>query len=203
MTGEVGTLVLRHNYHQNRAIAATRAQAPEMLHVHARYLRKLERDGRVRRRLEVLPGDKEIAERRSAGMGLTAPEFAVLLAQAKIAAVQEMLGSALPDDPYLRAELSGYFPAPLRDRFAGQMDSHRLHREIITTTVVNDMVDRSGITFLFRLNEETGASVPDISRAWLVAREVFDLPAFWAQVEALDGQVEVAAQIALMLEARA
>src|SRR5216683_287064 len=101
MTGEVGTLVLRHNYHQNRAIAATRAQAPEMRHVHARYLRKLERDGRVRRRLEVLPGDKEIAERRSAGMGLTAPEFAVLLAQAKIAAVAEMLGSALPDDPYL------------------------------------------------------------------------------------------------------
>jgi len=202
MTGEVGTLVLRHNYHQNRAIAATRAQAPEMLHVHARYLRKLERDGRVRRRLEVLPGDKEIAERRSAGMGLTAPEFAVLLAQAKIAAVQEMLGSVLPDDPYLRAELSGYFPVPLRDRFVGQMNSHRLHREIITTTVVNDMVDRSGITFLFRLNEETGASVPDISRAWLVAREVFDLPAFWAQVEALDGQVEVAAQIALMLEAR-
>jgi glutamate dehydrogenase len=82
------------------------------------------------------------------------------------------------------------------------MGSHPLRREIVTTTVVNDMVDRSGITFLFRLNEETGASVPDISRAWLVAREVFDLPAFWARVEALDGQVEVTAQIALMLEAR-
>jgi glutamate dehydrogenase len=64
------------------------------------------------------------------------------------------------------------------------------------------MVDRSGITFQFRLNEETGASVTDISRAWLVAREVFDLPVFWARVEALDGRVEVAAQIALMLEAR-
>jgi glutamate dehydrogenase len=202
MTGEVGTLVLRHNYHQNRAIAAARAQAPAMLHVHARYLRKLERDRRLRRRLEVLPGDKVIAERRSAGMGFTGPEFAVLLAQAKIAAAQEMLASALPDDPYLRAELSGYFPAPLRKRFADQMDSHPLRREIITTTVANDMVDRSGITFLFRLNEETGASVPDISRAWLVAREVFDLPSFWARVDGLDGQVEVAVQTALMLEAR-
>jgi glutamate dehydrogenase len=202
MTDEVGALVLRHNYHQNRAIAAATAQAPAMLHVHARYLRKLERDRRVRRRLEVLPGDKEIAERRSAGTGLTGPEFAVLLAQAKIAATQEMLASALPDDPYLRSELSGYFPAPLRERFAGRMDSHPLRREIITTTVVNDLVDRSGITFLFRLNEETGASVPDISRAWLVAREVFDLPAFWSRVEALDGQVEASVQIALMLEAR-
>jgi glutamate dehydrogenase len=202
MTSEVGALVLRHNYHQNRTIAAARAQAASMLHVHARYLRKLERDRQVRRRLEVLPGDKEIAERRSAGMGFTAPEFAVLLAQAKIAAAQEMLASSLPDEPYLKSELSRYFPAPLRERFAGRMDSHPLRREIITTSVANDMVDRSGTTFLFRLNEETGASVPDISGAWLVAREAFDLPAFWAKVEALDGQVDVAAQIKLLLEAR-
>ncbi len=202
MTGEVGALVLRHNYHQNRAIAAARTQAAAMLHVHARYLRKLERDRQLRRRLEVLPGDKVIAERRSAGMGLTGPEFAVLLAQAKIATAQEMLSSSLPDDPYLQSELSGYFPAPLRKRFADRMGTHPLRREIITTAVVNDIVDRSGITFEFRLNEETGASVPDISRAWLVAREVFGKPAFWARVEDLDGQVDVAVQIALMLEAR-
>jgi glutamate dehydrogenase len=82
------------------------------------------------------------------------------------------------------------------------MGRHPLRREIITTAIVNDMVDRSGITFLFRMNEETGASVPDISGAWLVAREVFDMAGFWAQVEALDGQVDMATQIALLLEGR-
>jgi len=148
----------------------------------------------------VLPGDKEIAERRSAGLGLTTPEFAVLLAQVKIGAEQEMLASALPDDPYLRSALTGYFPVPLREKFAGQMHSHPLRREIITTAVVNDMVDRSGTTFLFRMNEETGASVPDLTCAWLVARDVFDMPGFWAQVEALDGKVEVATQLTLLLE---
>ena len=96
--------------------------------------------------------------------------------------------------------LTGYFPAPLRDAFASQMAAHPLRREIITTAVVNDMVDRSGITFLFRMNEETGASIPDISCAWLVVREVFGMPDFWARVEALDGQVEVATQLALLLE---
>ncbi len=50
MTGEVAALVLRENYHQNRALAAARAQAAQMLHVHARYLRKLERDRRIARR---------------------------------------------------------------------------------------------------------------------------------------------------------
>jgi glutamate dehydrogenase len=82
------------------------------------------------------------------------------------------------------------------------MDRHPLRREIVTTMVVNAMVNRSGTTFLFRMNEETGASVPDIGGAWLVAREVFDMPAFWDQVEALDGRVDVATQISLLLEGR-
>jgi glutamate dehydrogenase len=202
MTDEVGALVLVHNYQQNRTLAAALAQAPQMLHVHARYIRKLERDRRIRRRLDVLPGDKEIAERRSAGIGLTVPEFAVLLAQTKIAATQEVLASRLPDDPYLRRVLTSYFPVPLRQRYADRMAAHRLHREIITTAVVNDMVDRSGITFAFRLNEETGASVPDITAAWLVARDVFDMPGFWAGVEALDGTVDTQVQILLLLEGR-
>jgi glutamate dehydrogenase len=202
MTDEVGALVLQHNYQQNRALAASRAQDVPMLHVHARYIRKLERDRRIRRRLEVLPGAREIAERRSAGTGLTIPEFSVLLAHTKIAATQEVLASGLPDDPYLRRVLTEYFPSPLRERYAARMTDHRLHREIITTAVVNDMVDRSGTTFTFRLNEETGASVPEITAAWLVAREVFDLAGFWAELEALDGKVETSVQIAGLLEGR-
>jgi glutamate dehydrogenase len=202
MTGEVATLVLRQNYHQNRALAAAHAQAPQMLHVHARYLRKLERERRIDRDIDSLPGDREIAERRRASLGLTVPEFAVLLAQAKISAVDDVLDSDLPDDPFLRSVLSAYFPAPLRAAYADEMGRHPLRREIITTAVVNDMVNRSGITFLFRMNEETGASVPDMSRAWLVAQEVFDLAGFCAQVEALEGQVDVATQLALLLEGR-
>ncbi len=202
MTSEVGQLVLAHNYHQNRALAAAKAQAQQMLHVHARYIRKLERDGRIRRRLDVLPAEKDIAERRATRGGLTLPEFSVLLAHTKIAAAQEVLASEVPDDLYLRRVLTNYFPAPLRERFAGRMTAHRLHREIITTAVINDMVDRAGITFAFRLNEETGASVPDITEAWLVAREVFDMPRFWREVKALDGQVEISAQILALLEGR-
>src|SRR5499427_4858506 len=75
MTDEVAALVLRQNYAQNRTLAAAGAQSAQMLHVHSRYLRSLEREHRIGRRLDSLPGDKEIAERRSAGLGLTVPEF--------------------------------------------------------------------------------------------------------------------------------
>jgi glutamate dehydrogenase len=202
MTDEVAELVLRQNYAQNRTLAAASAQSAQMLHVHSRYLRRLERERRIGRRLDSLPGDKEIAERRSAGLGLTVPEFAVLLAQAKISAAQEVLDSALPDDPFLRSVLTTYFPKPVQADYASEMDRHPLRREIVTTVIVNDMVNQAGTTFLFRMNEETGASVPDISRAWLVAREVYDMTGFWALVEQLDGQVSVATQLSLLLEGR-
>jgi glutamate dehydrogenase len=202
MTDEVAGHVLRHNDGQNMALAAARYQAPRLLHVHARYLRKLAREKQLSLEGDVLPTGKEIAARRSAGAGLTTPELALLLAHTKIAAGQQVLASGLPDDPYLRTVLAGYFPAPLRARFADRMSAHRLRREIITTSVVNEMVDTGGSTFLFRMEEETGLPVPDITRAWLVAREVFGMPAFWRQVEGLAGEVEVDARIALVLEAR-
>ncbi len=202
MTDEVAALVLRHNYRQNMALAVARSQAPSLLHVHARYLRKLVRDKRLNTEQDVLPDEREIAERRSSGHGLTNPELALLLAQTKIAAGEDVLESSLPDDPYLRRVLDAYFPAPLQARFADRMEAHPLRREIITTSAVNEMIDTSGTTFLFRLIEETGASVPDLTRAWLVAREVFDMPAFWGQVEGLEGQIGIDAQITLLLEGR-
>jgi glutamate dehydrogenase len=199
MTDEIAELVLAHNDGQNMALAASRAQAVSMLHVHARYLRKLIRDGRVSAETDVLPSGKEIAERRSAGQGLTTPELAVLLAHTKIAAEEEVLASDLPDDPFLRQVLVDYFPEPLRSRFAARMDEHPLRREIISTMVVNDMVDASGTTFLFRLNEETGASVPDITRAWLVAREVFAMASFWQEIAEI---TDSGTRILMVLEGR-
>ncbi|MFE3453375.1 NAD-glutamate dehydrogenase [Nonomuraea sp. NPDC059194] len=202
MTDEVADLVLRDNYAQNVVLAAAHAQAPEMLHVHARYLRRLEREGLVNRELEFLPSDKTLAERRQAGIGLTAPEFSVLLAYTKLVADAELLATDLPDDPYLASWLVSYFPSALRERFRAYMDAHPLRREIITTCVVNELVNSAGTTFMFRFGEETGASIQDIVRAYLVTREVFDLASFHRGVESLDNEVDTRTQLAMLLESR-
>jgi glutamate dehydrogenase len=202
MTGAVAERVLRGSYLQTQALSLAHAQAPAMLDVHDRMMRALEQSGRLDRELEVLPEGDAITDRRAAHAGLTQPELAVLLAYSKITLYAELLDSDLPEDPALTGELAGYFPDPLPERFADRLERHRLRREIVATRVTNGIVDRAGTTFVFRLHEDTGASAADIARAYAVARDVFDMRRLWADVEALDLQVDATVQTEMLLEAR-
>jgi glutamate dehydrogenase len=83
-----------------------------------------------------------------------------------------------------------------------RLASHPLRREITTTWVSNDLVNRAGMTFVFRLQEETGASPVEAVRAYSVVREVFRLEDFWDAVEELDNRVPTSVQAMLYLEAR-
>jgi glutamate dehydrogenase len=202
MTDEVGALVLTDNYEQNIALGNARSQSERLITVHARLIRELERSGRLDRTLEFLPSDKVIAERAAAGRGLTSPELSVLLAYVKISLEEDVLASELPDESRCLDILAGYFPTALRSRFRAQMEAHPLRREIITTQVVNDCVNRGGSTFVFRAVEETGAPAVDVVRAYLVVREVFGLGALWDEIEQLDNTVSTAAQTTLFMETR-
>jgi glutamate dehydrogenase len=199
MTEAVGERVLRGSYLQTQALSLALAQAASMVDVHDRMMRSLEQVGRLDRDLEALPDGEALAER---GDGLTQPELAVLLAYSKITLYAGLLESDLPEDEALTAELADYFPAPLPERFADRLPQHRLRREIVATRVTNGVVDRAGITFVFRLQEDTGAAPADIARAYAVARDVFDMRGFWSDVEALDLNVAASTRIAMLLEAR-
>src|SRR5205823_4571347 len=63
-------------------------------------------------------------------------------------------------------------------------------------------VNHAGTTFAFRLAGETGAGSAEIVRAYTAAREVFELPALWREIEALDGQVAAETQLAMLLRSR-
>ncbi|MEU7028575.1 NAD-glutamate dehydrogenase [Streptomyces sp. NPDC046275] len=202
MTDEVGALVLRNNYAQNTALANAVAQSPSLLHAHQRFMRRLGRDGALDRSLEFLPNDRQIRELLNTGRGLTQPELAVLLAYTKITVADELIGTELPDDPYLRGLLHAYFPTQLREKFGEAVDNHPLRREIVTTVLVNDTVNTGGSTFLHRLREETGASIEEIVRAQTAARAIFRLGEVWDAVEALDNQVAAEFQTRMRLHSR-
>ncbi|MDO3702186.1 NAD-glutamate dehydrogenase [Micromonospora sp. C28SCA-DRY-2] len=200
MTEEVAELVLRDNYDQARAINNAQAQAASLLPVHRRMITELERSGALDRALEALPPDEELAVRSESG--LTAPEFAVLLAYVKIVLEKEILNEGLADEDWTTEVLVNYFPTPMRERFADRMGRHRLRRDIVTTVLVNEAINRGGISFVFRVVEETAASAADVIRAYVVVREVFGLGALWDAVEALDNKVAPELQTSVYLDTR-
>jgi len=199
MTDDVAGLVLRDNYEQTEAISITHTLGETLLDTQARFMRGLEKQGKLVRELEGLPDDETIAERHTQGLGLTRPEVAVLLAYAKMALYEDLLKSDLPDDPQLVGDLLLYFPDDLRVRFRGAIERHRLRREIIATVVTNAMINRVRPTFAWQMCEETGKPPADIARAFIIMRDAFDLRTVWKEIEALDNQIPAAVQIDMMI----
>jgi glutamate dehydrogenase len=202
MTDEVGALVLAHNYEQNVALANAMEHAPSMLHVHGDWIRRLERQGLVKRQLEFLPSPKEIANRIAAGTGLTAPEMAVLLAYTKIVLADELMDSSLPDDEFLRGLLFSYFPSQMRQDFRQFMEEHPLRRSIVVTQIVNELVNGAGITFFHRLSGETGASAAELATAHAVALEIIGGGELTTAINGLDNRIDAAVQTRMRLAVR-
>ena len=200
MTEEVARLVLRDNYAQGQVLEMMGTGAARVLDEHAATMRRLAHAGRLNRRLEFLPLDEELAERRAAEQGLVAPELAVLLAYAKIELYDEVLASDVPDDAGVAGALWRYFPQPLREGFSEAIGRHPLRREIVATHVVNSMLNRVGASFVDRIRDETGHAAPQVVRAWLAVREIFTLIPIWRDLEALDNRVPSARQNALLIE---
>jgi len=197
MTDEVGELVLKTNYNQTLALSMTEARAPAMLEDHARFMRALESKGELNREVELLPSDEQIKELKAQGLGLTRPEIAVLIAYAKIDNFGKLVGSTMPDDPYCEQFLIDYMPTQLRKKHREAILGHRLRREIVATVLANLVVNEVGPSIVNRVSEETGATQAAVMRAFVIARDVFDIGAIRAAINALDNKAPAASQIAL------
>ncbi|WP_067565681.1 NAD-glutamate dehydrogenase [Nocardia acidivorans] len=200
MTDEVAALVLQDNVSQNYLMGMSRAEAPRMLNVHHRVIADLEERRGLDRELEALPSDAEMKIRQEHGAGLTSPELSNLMAHVKLSLKTDLLAGDLPDSAYFSARLPHYFPTPLRTRFGTAIKKHRLRREILTTMLVNEVVDLGGITYAHRLNEETGATASDAVRAFTAATQIFDLHSVWDRIRA--AEISTSMKDALELETK-
>ena len=186
MTDEVAHLVLRNNYLQSLAISTLHARSADRIAELGHVIHALERAGTLDRVLEALPTADEIIERRSKGLGLTRPELAMLLSYSKIWLSDRLTDTDVADDPFLSGELTRYFPGPVQRRYPKEILRHQLRREIIVTAITNSLVNRMGPVFAIRMQEDTGADVGSIARAYAIAREITGMRGLWADIEALD-----------------
>ncbi|HVA15500.1 MAG TPA: NAD-glutamate dehydrogenase [Stellaceae bacterium] len=198
MTDQIADHVLRDNYLQGLALSLAEAQGVERLDGEARLIRDLDRAGRLDRAIEFLPSEDALATRALARQPLTRPELSVLLAYVKNTLTEDLIESDFPDDPQLAEDLFGYFPKILTERFRPAIEQHRLRRELVATVAANDLVNRTGITFLREVGARTGRSPGDVARAYMIVRQVFALDTLWADVNALDNQVPAPLQLEML-----
>ncbi|MHC4955240.1 MAG: NAD-glutamate dehydrogenase [Planctomycetota bacterium] len=200
MTDDVAGLVLRHNYLQTQAVTVTHQLGAHLVDRLGRYMRDLEKEGRLDRKLEFLPDDETLRDRVKEGKGFTRPELAILLSYSKIDLFQELMESNLPDDEAMDGDLAHYFPKAIRDDFRPFVLRHLLRREIIATVITNDIVNRLGISFVSEVKAKTGVEACDVARAYMVAREIHGLRDQWTRIEELDSKAPSSLQATLLTE---
>jgi glutamate dehydrogenase len=180
MTSDIEDLVLRDNELQTHLLVReVQAQSnAAVVDGYAALISSLELEGAVSRELEQLPTDAELGRRKALGLGLTAPELAVVVANVKNRFKRVLASLPLTEQPWARSVLRPYFPAQLvatRDPLA-----HPLANAILATVLANESVNRCGPLMLRDLALEhhidDAEVVKGFGRAWsaLHLAPVFD-----------------------------
>ncbi|MBT8067209.1 MAG: NAD-glutamate dehydrogenase [Gammaproteobacteria bacterium] len=200
MTDDVADLVLRNNYLQTQSISVSAMLSATRIDETARLIKALESTGLLNRELESLPSETEIEDRRNRKQGFTRPELALVLSYAKIDLYGGLIASQDSLEDFLRIDPQRYFPSILRRRYSDLIPTHRLSRQILATLIANALVNRMGPAFVKRAQNDTGADVVTIARAYEVARIICRTKPILTEIESLDHKIPAKAQLAMMFE---
>ena len=183
MTEDVSEIVLEDNRLQTLALSIAEAGGAQALPGQVRTIELLEASGRLDRKVEGLGTSEELIRRAQDNRGLTRPELAVVLSISKLVLQDAAEELQLAEDPLVGAQLFDAFPKAMRKAHAEAIRAHRLRNEIIATKVANRLVNRLGPGVAFDLTEEEGASLQQVTAAFLVAERLLDLDALWTEIE--------------------
>lgn len=187
---EVAGQVLRSNIDQNILLQSERLGTRPTNSAASRFIKFLVKNAGLDREVEFLPSDEELAERRANGERLTSPELSVLTAYSKLWLTQALIDENFGEDRWLEPILRAYFPSAVAEKYGEHFWSHPLRQEIIATKVANEVVDTGGIVFVFRVIEETGASISTVVRSFLAVRELFDIDGAMDRVRGLSAVID-------------
>ena len=183
MTDEVSDIVLEDNRLQALALSIAEAGGAAATASQVRLIETLEAAGQLDRKTEGLAENDALTRRAMDGRGLTRPELAVLLSSAKLELQGALEHSGVVDDPGLADEVIAKFPEPMRVKFKRDILDHRLRREIIATRLSNRIVNRLGLIHPFELAEEEGATLAQVTAAFVAVERLLDMDAIWDALE--------------------
>ena len=184
MTLAIEDLVLRDNKQQTHLLTREgQAQSdPAVVDGYAALITSLELEGAVNRELEQLPSDAELARRKAAGIGLTAPELAVVIANVKNRFKRIMSALPLTGLPWAESVLKPYFPAQLVA--TRQALAHPLANTILATVLANEAVNRCGPLMIRDLANEHQIDESEVVKAWGQSWAALNLAPLFAALDA-------------------
>ncbi|MGL9725430.1 MAG: NAD-glutamate dehydrogenase [Wolbachia sp.] len=190
MVDEVAFKVLEdHNRIETKALLLECLQAKERLEQHHKLLLSLEKSGLLNRDVEFLPAEEEIARMSE---GFNSPQLSVLISYARTAIKNEIIHSELPEKDFLcRDYLLNYFPQRMVTEFKDSILKHQLSKEIISTCIANDVVNRMGCIFINNLIESSGIKVYEAVNIYILVNHLYSLNNLWQEIDELDGKIEV------------
>ncbi|MCX3065790.1 NAD-glutamate dehydrogenase domain-containing protein, partial [Wolbachia endosymbiont of Drosophila pseudotakahashii] len=193
MVDEVASKVLEnHNKIETKALLLECLQAKERLEQHHRLLLSLEKSGLLNRSVEFLPTEEEIARMLTGAEGFSSPQLSVLMSYARTAIKNEIIHSDLSEKDLISHDyLLGYFPKKMVTKFKDFILKHQLRREIISTCIANDVVNRMGCIFINNLAENTGIKIQEAVNIYIVVNHLYDLNSLWQKIDELDGKIDV------------
>lgn len=197
MVSEVAFKVLNdHNQIETKALLLEEMQAKDRAEQHHRLLLSLEKSGLLNRSIEFLPTDEEIIKMLE---GFNAPQLSVLMSYARTKIKNDIINSDLPEKEFLANKyLLNYFPQKMVGEFKDYILKHQLRREIISTCIANDVVNRMGCVFVNNLVENTGINVHEAAGIYVIINYLYNLDSFWKEMDELDGVIEVNAYLGIV-----
>lgn len=202
MEDEISEIVLDDAYCQSESISVLERQGTAQVKELIRFIHTLEKMGKLDRNLESLPDDETLLEREKHGKGLTRPEISVLISYSKMVLKENLACDEIANEAYNAQLLVNYFPKELRRNYEAQMPTHPLRKEIIATSLANQMVNEMGCNFVSRLQDETGATVVDITNAYVASRVIFNAAQMFNDIRSLDNKTTTNIQYELLMLVR-
>lgn len=193
MTDEVADLVLQDNYEQTRAVTFSANSKMISKLLIAKFLDRIENKVNLDRDIECLPSTSEILKNIDK---LTRPEFCVVLSYSKMYVYDEISKSDIAENKFLESYLIEYFPGLMQNQFKEEILNHPLKKEIISTVITNKIVNHLTGPLLFSIEQETGSSIVDIAKAYIIVTSVFKLSNTFNEIDELKA-INFASKISL------
>ncbi|ODS23267.1 NAD-glutamate dehydrogenase [Candidatus Endobugula sertula] len=199
MAESVAMLALRNNYQQTQAISLAYMETDHRTEEYLQVIKYLESTGKLNRKLEFIPSDECLMDRKGKQQGLTQAELSILISYVKADMKEALMSTDLGDDQHLLHTVESAFPKELVKKFRRSIHNHPLRKEITATQIANDIFNHMSISYVDRIQQSTGADHSDIAKTYVAAKEIFSLDNIWSSIELLDYVVKSDLQYHMML----